>query len=150
MTDFNDFQKPLAEGAAAQFNFLDPLEKDVEMNKIEEEAARADHLKTDPAIQAYQAIQKYVEKFEAQLDNEHEVGVALAFFGGNVFFHAEKMESSASSIITFYGTTEEGEKIQLIQHVSQLNLLLKRAKKMDDKARRIVFIREETAQSREG
>ncbi len=150
MTDFNDFQKPLAEGEAAQFNFLDPLEKDVEMNKIQTEAARADHLKNNPAIPAYQAIQKYVEKFEAQLDNEHEVGVALAFFGGNVFFHAEKIECSPSNIITFYGTTVEGEKLQLIQHVSQLNFLLKKAKKTEEKARRIGFIWEETAQSREG
>ena len=150
MTDFNDFQRPLAEGAAAQFNFLDPLEKDVEMNKIQTEAAQADHLKNNPVVQACQAIQKYVEKFEAQLDNQHEVGVTFPFFGGNVFFHAEKFEFSASSIITFYGTTEEGEKLQLIQHVSQLNFLLKKAKKTEDKARRIGFIWEETGQSREG
>jgi Family of unknown function (DUF6173) len=150
MTDYNDFQKPLAEGAAAQFDFLDPLGKDEEMNKIQTEAARADNLKSNPVIRACQTIQKYVEKFEAQLDNEHEVGGALDFFGGNVFFHAEIIGFSTSSIITFYGTTEEGEKLQSIQHVSQLNFLLKKAEKTEDKARRVGFIWEETAQSREG
>ena len=93
--------------------------------------------------QVCQAIKKYVEDFEAQLDEEHEVGVRLASFGGVVLFHAERIGFSTPNVISFYGLTEEGEKVQLIQHVSQLNFLLKAVKKMEEKPRRIGFIWEE-------
>lgn len=98
------------------------------------------HLRNNPVIEVCQAIQSYVEKFESGLDEEQEVGIRLASFGGIVLFHAEKIGFSAPNVVTFYGVTGEGEKVQLIQHVSQLNFLLKAVKKLEEKANRIGFI----------
>lgn len=127
-----------------ELNFESPIKRYMEdMNRIQAQVAEATYLKNNPVVQVCQAIQKYVSSFEANLDNEHEVGVSLAYFGGVVVFHAERIGFSAPNVITFYGTTAEGEKLQLIQHVPQLSFLLKSVKKMEDKPRRIGFTWEE-------
>ena len=74
------------------------------------------------------------------LDDEHEIGVRLASFGGVVLFHAQQICFTKPNVITFFGVTEEGEKVQLIQHVIQLSFLLKAVKKRDEKPNRIGFI----------
>lgn len=111
-----------------------------QMNEIQDQIAEQAHLRNNPVIQVCEAIKNYVEEFERELDEEHEVGVRLASFGGVVVFHAEQIGFSKPNVITFYGVTEEGEKIQLIQHVSQLNFLLKAVKKREQKANRIGFL----------
>lgn len=106
------------------------------MNQIAEDA----HLRNNPVIQVCKAIKDYVETFEGDLDEEHEVGIRLASFGGVVVFHAQKSGFSKPNVITFYGATEDGEKVQLIQHVSQLSFLLKAVKKQEKKPDRIGFL----------
>jgi len=110
------------------------------VNSVLDQIAEQSHLRNNPVVQACQAIEKYVEEFERSLDGEHEVGVRLASFGGVIIFHAEQIGFSKPNIITFYGTTEEGERVQLIQHVSQLNFLLKSVQKREQKANRIGFV----------
>jgi len=110
------------------------------MNRIQNQLAEEARLRNNPVIQVCEAIKEYVENFERELDDEHEVGVRLASFGGVILFHAQQIGFSAPNVITFYGVTEDGEKLQLIQHVSQLNFLLKAVKKREEKATRIGFI----------
>ena len=98
------------------------------------------HLRNNPVIEVCNAIKDYVQRFESDLDEEHEVGVRLASFGGIVVFHAQTIGFSAPNVITFTGVTDQDEKVQLIQHVSQLNFLLKTVKKRAEKATRIGFI----------
>ncbi len=124
-----------------KISIANPFEKQMEeMNELQAEIAAAAYLRNNPVIQVCQAIQKYVETFEANLDEEHEVAVRLASFGGVVMFHAEQIGFSTPNVITFYGTTEEGERLQLIQHVSQLSFLLRSVKKLEEKPKRIGFI----------
>ena len=106
------------------------------MNQIQEQI----HREKNPVLGVSESIKKYIEQFEAELDDEHEVGVRLASFGGVIIFHAEKIGFSKPNVITFYGITHDGEKIQLIQHVSQLNFLLKSVKKRNDIPTRIGFL----------
>jgi len=108
--------------------------------EVDNQLAEAAHLRNNPVIEICQAIQKYIEAFENELDNEHEIGIRLASFGGVVIFHAEQIGFSKPNVITFYGITDEGEKVQLIQHVSQLSFLLKAVKKREDKPYRIGFV----------
>ena len=76
-----------------------------------------------PAQWAYERIILYIRNFEAQLDNDHEVG--LGFAGGNTgVIRIEGLGFYDPDIITYYGTNEAGAKTQLIQHVSQLNVSL--------------------------
>jgi hypothetical protein len=76
-----------------------------------------------PAQWAYERIIMYIQNFEAQLDNDHEVGLGLA--GGNTgVIKIEGLGYYDPDIVTYYGVNEGGARTQLIQHVSQLNVTL--------------------------
>ena len=77
-----------------------------------------------PAEWAYERLILYIQNFEEQLDNEHEV--AMGFTGGDVgVLRIEGLGYFDPDIVTFYGTDGDGAKTQLIQHVSQLNVMLR-------------------------
>ncbi len=77
-----------------------------------------------PAEWAYERLILYIQNFEQQLDNEHEV--AMGFAGGDAgVLRIEGMGYFDPDIVTFYGSDENGTKTQLIQHVSQLGVILR-------------------------
>lgn len=77
-----------------------------------------------PAEWAYERLILYIKNFEEQLDNEHEV--AMGFAGGDTgVLRIEGMGFFDPDIITFYGSDEAGIKMQLVQHVSQLSVMLR-------------------------
>jgi hypothetical protein len=93
-----------------------------------------------PAEWAYERLILYIKNFEEQLDNEHEV--AMGFTGGDAgVLRIEGMGYFEPDIVTFYGSDPTGAKTQLVQHVSQLNVLLRALpKQIEAKApRRIGF-----------
>ncbi len=79
--------------------------------------------KKSPAQWAYERVILYIQNFEKQLDNNHEVGMGLAG-GGTGVIRIEGLGFYEPDIITFYGVNEAGAKTQLIQHVTQLNVAL--------------------------
>ncbi len=77
-----------------------------------------------PAQWAYERLILYIQNFEETLDNAHEV--AMGFTGADAgILRIEGMGYFEPDIVTFYGTDPAGLKTQLIQHVSQLNVLLR-------------------------
>lgn len=77
-----------------------------------------------PAQWAYERLALYIKNFEEQLDNEHEV--AMGFAGGDAgVLRIEGMGYFDPDVITFYGSDPTGARTQLIQHVTQLNVLLR-------------------------
>jgi hypothetical protein len=79
--------------------------------------------KKSPAQWAYERVIMYIQNFEKQLDNDHEVGLGLA--GGNTgVIRIEGLGYYDPDIVTYYGVNQAGAKTQLIQHVSQLNVSL--------------------------
>lgn len=93
-----------------------------------------------PAEWAYERLILYIQNFEQQLDNEHEV--AMGFAGGDAgVLRIEGMGYFDPDIVTFYGTDPGGARTQLIQHVSQLSVILRALPKQvpQDNARRIGF-----------
>jgi hypothetical protein len=86
-----------------------------------------------PAQWAYERIILYIQNFEKQLDNDHEVG--LGFAGGETgVIKIEGLGYYDPDIITYYGTNDAGMKTQLIQHVSQLNVMLMASPKTVDQS----------------
>lgn len=84
-----------------------------------------------PAEWAYERIILYIQNFEEQLDNEHEV--VMGFVGGGAgTMHIQGMGFFAPDLVTFYGADEMGVKTQMVQHVSQLNVTLKATRKQND------------------
>lgn len=93
-----------------------------------------------PAKWAYERLILYIQNFEKQLDHEHEI--ALGFAGADAgVLRIEGMGYFDPDIVTFYGTDAHGAKTQLIQHVSQLAVMLRAMPKPSDrpKAARIGF-----------
>ena len=77
-----------------------------------------------PAEWAYERLILYIQNFEQQLDNEHEI--AMGFTGGDVgVLRIEGMGFFDPDMVTFHGTDMGGAKTQLVQHVSQLNVMLR-------------------------
>lgn len=94
-----------------------------------------------PAEWTYERLVKYVLQFEAQLDQDHELGGRLVSFGPQMQFHILDLGYWNPDIITFDGLDQEGNRVRLIQHVSQLNVLLvaMRKRRPDAPPRRIGF-----------
>ncbi|MEX0281288.1 MAG: DUF6173 family protein [Arenibacterium sp.] len=89
---------------------------------------------------AYERLILYIQNFEEQLDSEHEV--AMGFTGGDAgVLRIAGMGYFDPDIVTFYGTDSTGTRTQLVQHVSQLNVLLRALPKpkADTPATRIGF-----------
>jgi Family of unknown function (DUF6173) len=94
-----------------------------------------------PAEWAYERLVKYVLQFEAQLDQDHELGGRLVSFGPQMQFHILDLGYWNPDIITFDGLDQNGNRVRLIQNVSQLNVLLvaMQKRKPDEPPRRIGF-----------
>lgn len=93
-----------------------------------------------PAQWAYERLILYIQNFENTLDNEHEV--AMGFTGGDAgILRIEGMGYFDPDIVTFYGSDPTGVKNQLVQHVSQLNVMLRALPKQveQDEPNRIGF-----------
>jgi hypothetical protein len=97
-----------------------------------------DHV-SNPAKWTHDQLVEYIREFEKELDDQHEVGARLVSFGAAVTFHIEDIGYSGPNLICFYGITDTGERVQLIQHFMQLSVLLMAMKKREEKPRRIGF-----------
>ncbi len=96
--------------------------------------------KKSPARWAYERLILYIRNFEEQLDSSHEI--AMGFTGGDAgVLRIEGMGYYDPDIVTFYGSDAGGAKTQLIQHVSQLNVMLRALPKpqAETPAKRIGF-----------
>ena len=77
-----------------------------------------------PAEWAYQRIILYMKAFEEAL-NDSEV-MAMGFAGGpSGILRVQGVGFHAPDLVTFSGVNETGEMMQAIQHVSQLNVMLR-------------------------
>jgi len=89
---------------------------------------------------AYERLILYIQNFEKQLDGDHEV--AMGFAGGDMgVMRIEGMGYFDPDVVTFYGSDPTGAKTQLVQHVTQLNVMLRALPKVTEQAeaRRIGF-----------
>ncbi len=77
-----------------------------------------------PAEWAYERLILYIRNFEGQLDTKHEI--AMGFAGGDAgVLRIEGLGYFDPDMITFYGRDDDGAKTQLVQHVTQLNVMLR-------------------------
>ncbi len=93
-----------------------------------------------PAQWAYERLILYIQNFEKTLDGDQEV--AMGFTGGDAgVMRIEGMGYFDPDVITFFGSDATGARTQLVQHVSQLNVMLRALpKSVEDKpANRIGF-----------
>lgn len=101
--------------------------------------AIAGNLAVNPAKHAHQTVAKLIRVFEESLDEEHEVGARLVSHASGSVFHIEDMGYWGPDLITFSGTDETGQRVQLIQNVTQISILLLALKKRGATAQRVGF-----------
>jgi hypothetical protein len=80
----------------------------------------------------FKNLRAQIEDFESGLEDDEELGISVANFGTVVDMHVRKLSYRLPSLIVFEGLTETGERIELVQHTSQVALLLKAVKPLDD------------------
>jgi hypothetical protein len=83
------------------------------------------------ASEFHRRLVKRISDFDASLDNQHEVGLRLVNFGESIIFHVQDIGYWNPSLIHFYGETDNKEPVELIQHVSQISILLIKLPKLD-------------------
>lgn len=98
---------------------------------------------TNPAKWTHKRLGEYIRDFEKDLDDEHEIGARLVSFGQALTFHIENVGYYGPDIISFDGINSNGERVQLIQNISQLSVLLIAMKKLQEKPKRIGFLWDE-------
>ena len=102
----------------------DPAQTDADASELPQKTRAKPVEQKSPAEWAYQRLALYIQNFEKQLDSAHEV--AMGFAGGEAgVMRIEGMGYFDPDIITFYGTDPAGGRTQLVQHVSQLSVMLR-------------------------
>ncbi len=82
------------------------------------------HVPQSPAEWAYQRVILYLKHFEESLADDQEAAMGFTGgFGGQL--RIQGIGFHAPDIITFTGVDEQGRQAQTIQHVNQLNILLR-------------------------
>jgi hypothetical protein len=93
----------------------------------------------NPAKWTHRQFVECIYDFEKSLDDDHEVGARLISFASEVTFYIQDVRYYDPQMISFSGSKENGEKLQLIQHVSQLSVCLVSMEKRRDEPVRIGF-----------
>jgi hypothetical protein len=72
-----------------------------------------------------------ITEFEGELHQDFEVGVHLVSFGNTITFRLRDIGYKNPAMITFAGEMENGDPVQLVQHVSQASVLLIKLQRKD-------------------
>jgi hypothetical protein len=97
-------------------------------------------MRENPAEWAFVRLSKLIEDFETRLDKTEEVGARLTGLPGDGTMQIEDVGFWAPDLILFFGKNADGKPVRLVQHYSQINVLLDARKKPEHRAaRRIGF-----------
>lgn len=93
----------------------------------------------------YERLVRAIIEFESALDEEHEVGAQLVSFDDKQTFNIMDIGFWDPDLIIFFGVTQANNRVQLMQHISQINIMLVAMPKVEKKSppRRIGFILEQ-------
>ena len=97
--------------------------------------------RASPAEWAFARMSRLIQDFESKLDPSQEVGAKLVGSPGDGVFRMEDLGFWAPDLILFYGKNSFGKPVRLVQHYTQLNLMLSAEPKesAEEPARRIGF-----------
>ena len=87
------------------------------------------------ALAYFERLAKYIIDFEKELSESEEVGAKLVSFGESIIIHIEDLGYWNPRLICFYGTDSKGQKVQLIQHLNQISVLLIKLKRIPERTR---------------
>jgi hypothetical protein len=95
--------------------------------------------KDPPAKWMYERVAAQIIEFEKQLNDEEEIGGRLVAAPGEGVFHIDDIGYWGPDMLIFHGKNQHGRPVQLLQHYTQLSVLLTAVPKESDIPRRIGF-----------
>jgi hypothetical protein len=101
--------------------------------------ATAEEKPYDPAAWMHQRLVHQVMQFEKNLGPDHEVGGRFVEGPSGEPLHLSNVASWGPDMILFLGEFPDGRKWELVQHYSQVSMLLVAVRKMNKEPRRIGF-----------
>jgi hypothetical protein len=93
----------------------------------------------DPSAWMHERIVRQIMEFEKNLGPDYEVGGRFVEGPNNESLHIINVASWGPDMILFMGEWPDGRRFELLQHYSQVSVLLTAVKKMNDEPRRIGF-----------
>lgn len=94
----------------------------------------------NPAEWAFVRLSRLIKEFEAGLDPDQEIAARLTGLPGDQVMQVEDLGFWGPDLILFFGRTSDGRPTRLIQHYTQINVLLSATPKPQEReARRIGF-----------
>lgn len=98
----------------------------------------------NPAKWMHERIVKSIVQFESRLSETEEIGARLVNFGSRDIIMIDDVGYWGPDLVIFYGKNVDGHPVELLQHVTQISVLLVAIKKQGDVPRRIGFILQKT------
>ena len=87
----------------------------------------------------YDRLVSIIVDFEKNLNSDEEVGARLVSFGETIIMHIDDLGYWNPSLIYFYGRDNNDREVQLVQHVSQISVLLMKVPRTNPERERIGF-----------
>lgn len=98
----------------------------------------AAHRKDNPAAYMHERIVRMISEHEQRLSENEELGVYVV--GGSAPpFHLRGISYSNPDILRFIGKDSNGNSVQLLQHYSQMGVMVVSMPKLEEKVFRIGF-----------
>ena len=91
----------------------------------------------NPAGYSFTSLKREVERFQRDLDEDHEMGMLIA--GGIGAIHLRSIKPVDPDLFVFDGLDESQRDVRVIQHYSQVSLVLVALTKLEEQAHRIGF-----------
>ena len=104
----------------------------------------------DYADAFYDRLVSYIINFEKELKEDEEIGARLVSFGETMIIHIDDLGYWNPSLISFYGRDNNEREVQLIQHVSQISILLMKVPRTNKTRERIGFKLKQKQEENEG
>jgi Family of unknown function (DUF6173) len=93
----------------------------------------------NPADYARERVTALIESFQANIDNDVEVGISVVGSGSAAPFRLRAIRASNPDILIFDGVDDRGNVVQLLQHYSQMALMLVVVPKLEERPFRMGF-----------
>ena len=100
---------------------------------VELEAARiaSTTRERETADEMCDRLRQQVAQFEAELTSTEEVGASIAHFGRELTIRLDDVGYHNPGLVIFYGRTLDEDEVRIIQHFSQVSVMLIRVRAAD-------------------
>lgn len=89
-------------------------------------------MRDNPAEWAFVRLSKMIQEFESNLDKDEEIGVRVVGLPGDGTMQILDVGFWGPDLIMFFGRNADGKPVRLIQHYTQINVVLSAMKKPED------------------